>query len=121
MNTPENYIPILIQVVVALSFVIFTLIGSHFLGPKLKGKQKDEAFECGVDVKGDARSPFSVKYFMTAVLFVLFDIEIVFFYPYAVNFKELAWEGFMAVLVFVAVFFIGYFYVLKSGALDWEK
>lgn len=121
MNLPENYLPILIQVVVALSFVIFTLIGSHFLGPKLRRKKKDEAFECGIEVKGNARSPFSVKYFMTAVLFVLFDVEIVFFYPYAVNFKELGWEGFVAVLTFIAVFFMGYFYVLKRKALDWEK
>lgn len=118
---PENYIPILIQIAVALGFVVFTLIGSHFLGPKVKGKKKDDAFECGVEVQGDARSPFSVKYFMTAILFVLFDIEIVFFYPYAVNFQEFGIEGVIAVLVFVAVFFLGYLYVLKRGALDWEK
>ncbi|MDO4763331.1 MAG: NADH-quinone oxidoreductase subunit A [Flavobacteriaceae bacterium] len=122
MNLPENYLPILIQIAVALGFVVFTLIASHLLGPrKVRGKQKDDPFECGVEVQGNARKPFSVKYFMTAVLFVLFDIEIVFFYPYAVNFKELGWGGFIAVLTFVAVFFMGYFYVLKRGALDWEK
>lgn len=87
----------------------------------MRSQKKDDAFECGVEVKGDARSPFSVKYFMTAILFVLFDIEIIFFYPYAVNFKEFGWEGFIAVLIFVAVFFMGYLYVLKRGALDWEK
>lgn len=119
---PENYIPILIQIAIALGFVVFTLIGSHFLGPrKLRGYKKDEAFECGVEVKGNARSPFSVKYFMTAILFVLFDVEIIFFYPYAVNFKEFGIEGFIAILVFVAVFLLGYLYVLKRGALDWEK
>lgn len=118
---PENYIPILIQIAVALGFVVFTLLGSHFLGPKVKGKKKDEAFECGVEVQGDARSPFSVKYFMTAILFVLFDVEIIFFYPYAVNFREFGIEGFVAVLVFVAIFFLGYLYVLKRGALEWEK
>ena len=74
-----------------------------------------------MEVKGDARSPFSVKYFMTAVLFVLFDVEIIFFYPYAVNFKEFGKEGFVAILIFISIFFIGYFYVLKRGALDWEK
>lgn len=121
MNLPENYTPILIQIAVALGFVIFTLIVSHLLGPKIKGKKKEDSFECGVEVKGDARSPFSVKYFMTAVLFVLFDIEIVFFYPYAVNFKEFGWSGFLAVFIFVVVFFIGYIYVVKRGALDWEK
>lgn len=122
MNLPENYIPILIQILVALSFVVITLIGSHYLGPrKLRDKQKEEAFECGVELKGDARSPFSVKYFMTAVLFVLFDVEIVFFYPYAVNFKDLGWSGFVAIVTFIAVFFMGYLYVLKRGALNWEK
>ena len=122
MNLPENYIPILMQIAVALRFVVFTLVGSYFLGPrKVRNQKKDNAFECGVEVKGDARSPFSVKYFMTAVLFVLFDVEIIFFYPYAVNFKEFGKEGFVAILIFISIFFIGYFYVLKRGALDWEK
>lgn len=109
----ESYISILIQIAVALGFVVFTLIASYLLGPKVRGKQKDDAFECGVEVKGDARSSFSVKYFMTAILFVLFDVEIIFFYPYAVSFREFGVEGFVAVLVFVAVFLVGYFYALK--------
>lgn len=121
MNLPENYIPILIQAAVGLGFVIVSLLGAHFLGPKIKGEVKDQAFECGVEVEGDARTPFSVKYFLTAILFVLFDIEIVFFYPYAVNFKEFGVPGFMAILTFVGIFFLGFFYVLKRGALDWDK
>lgn len=123
MNLPENYIPVLIQAAVGLGFVAFTLIASHTLGPKRhpSGSVKDDTFECGIEIEGNARSPYSVKYFLTAILFVLFDIEIVFFYPYAVNFKDLGVEGFIAVTTFIAIFFIGFFYVLKRGALDWNK
>lgn len=121
MNLPENYIPILIQAVVGLGFVAVSLLGAHFLGPKVKGAKKDANFECGIESEGNARTPFSVKYFLTAVLFVLFDIEIVFFYPYAVNFREFGVPGFMAVVTFIAIFFLGFFYVLKRGALDWDK
>lgn len=121
MNLPENYIPILLQAAVAIGFVIISIAGAHFLGPKVNGKNKNKNFECGIENEGNARTPFSVKYFLTAILFVLFDIEIVFFYPYAVNFREFGIEGFLAVLMFVGVFFLGFFYVLKRGALDWDK
>lgn len=118
---PEDYIPVLIQMAIGLGFVIVALIASASLGPKLRGYKKDDAFECGIEYEGDARSPFSVKYFLTAILFVLFDIEVVFFYPYALNIKEFGTEGFFAVLIFVCIFLIGFVYVVKRGALDWEK
>ncbi len=122
MNLPENYIPIIIQAAVALGFVLLSLAGTHFLGPKQSNsKRKNEAFECGIESEGNARTPFSVKYFLTAILFVLFDIEIVFFYPYAVNFREFGVQGFLAVLAFVSVFFMAFVYVWKRGALDWDR
>ncbi len=123
MNLPDHYIPILIQAAVALGFVAVSLLGAHYLGPRQKkgNSVKNQNFECGIEMEGNARSPFSIKYFLTAVLFVLFDIEIVFFYPYAVNFREYGLEGFLAVLTFVAIFFAGFIYVLKRGALDWDK
>ena len=123
MSLPENYLPIIIQAGVALSFVLISLLGTHYLGPKQSKEKnrKNESFECGVEVEGNARTPFSVKYFLTAVLFVLFDVEIVFFYPYAVNFREFGMEGFLAVLTFVAVFFMAFYYVVKRGALDWDR
>ncbi|MCC2590982.1 NADH-quinone oxidoreductase subunit A [Chryseobacterium sp. MFBS3-17] len=123
MNLPENYIPILIQAAVGIGFVLLSLAGTHLLGPKQKKGDhiKNQSFECGVEVEGNARTPFSVKYFLTAVLFVLFDIEIVFFYPYAVNFREFGMEGFLAVLAFVSVFFLAFMYVWKRGALDWDR
>lgn len=113
--------PIIIQSLVAAGFVGLVLVLTHLLGPSRKSQTKDANFECGIESTGNARVRFSVKYFMTAILFVLFDVEVIFFYPYAVNFKDLGPEGFMAVVMFVAVFLLGFFYVLKKGALEWEK
>ncbi len=115
------YLPIVMQMLVALGFVGLVLTITHLLGPGRNSKKKDETFECGIEVQGNARFPVSIKYLMTAILFVLFDVEVVFFYPYAVNFKEMGLEGFLAVLLFVAVFFIGFVYVWKKGALEWDK
>lgn len=116
-----TYIPILILAAVALGFVILTLGSTHFLGPKRNSKIKNENFECGIEGQGDARYPISVKYFLVAILFVLFDVEVVFFYPYAVNFREMGTEGFIAVLIFVAFFLCGFYYIIKKGVLDWNK
>ncbi|MBN9313525.1 MAG: NADH-quinone oxidoreductase subunit A [Chryseobacterium sp. 39-10] len=123
MNIPENYIPVIIQFLVGSSFVALSILGTHFLGPsnKKSANKKNESFECGVEVEGNARTPFSVKYFLTAILFVLFDVEIVFFYPYAVNIREFGVEGFFAVLTFITIFFIAFLYVWKRGALDWDR
>ncbi len=116
-----DYFPLVIQAVVALGFVVSTLIATHYLGPKLKSKTKNANWECGIESDGDARFPVSIRYFMTAILFVLFDVEVIFFYPYAVNFKALELEGLLAVIMFVAFFLIGFLYVYKKGALEWEK
>jgi len=116
-----NYLPLLIQMGVAVGFVIFTLIATHLLTPSVRTKKKDENFECGIPAEGNARFPVSIRYFMTAILFVLFDVEVIFFYPYAVNFHALKLEGLLAVVMFVAFFLIGFLYVRKKGALEWEK
>lgn len=121
MSTPHDYFPLLFQLAVALGFVGVTLVATHLLGPNRKGKRKEETFECGIDVVGNARVPFSIKYFLTAILFVLFDVEIIFFYPYAVNIKNLGVAGFMAVVMFVSFFLLGFVYVWKKGALEWDK
>lgn len=120
-NMPADYVPILMQSLVAMGFVFLVLVLTHLLGPRRKGQNKDESFECGIEQQGNARIPVSVKYFMTAILFVLFDVEVIFFYPYAVNFKAMGWEGFVAVLAFVSIFLLGFFYVLKKGALEWDR
>ncbi|WP_295124710.1 NADH-quinone oxidoreductase subunit A [uncultured Chitinophaga sp.] len=106
--------------VAALGFVAITMVGTHFLGPKRKTSDKLINFESGIEQKGNARQPVAIKYFLTAILFVLFDVEVIFFYPYAVNFRELGWEGFLAMLMFVAFFVMGFIYIWKKGALMWE-
>ena len=107
-------------VAVALGFVVVTLFATHLLGPKRKTNIKDDAFECGIESVGDARSPFSIKYFLVAILFVLFDVEVIFMYPWAVNFKELGLMGLLEMFTFMAVLFIGLMYIFKKGALKWE-
>ena len=114
------YLPILMVVAVALGFVVVTLFATHLLGPKRKTNIKDDAFECGIESVGDARSPFSIKYFLVAILFVLFDVEVIFMYPWAVNFKELGLMGLLEMFTFMAVLFIGLMYIFKKGALKWE-
>ncbi|MBX7227617.1 MAG: NADH-quinone oxidoreductase subunit A [Chitinophagales bacterium] len=113
-------IPLIIQLLVVLGFVFTTVAASQYLGPKRKTAGKLESFESGLDAVGNARVPFSVKYFLAAILFVLFDVEIIFLYPWAVNFKELGWQGFVEMLMFIVFFTLGFFYVLKKGALKWD-
>jgi NADH-quinone oxidoreductase subunit A len=118
---PQDFLPIFVQLAAALAFIVATMVATHSLGPKRHSKKKDDAFECGIESIGDARTPISVKYFLVAILFVLFDIEIVFMYPWAVNFKQLSWAGFYEMLVFMGLLLVGFLYVLKKGILKWEK
>ena len=93
---------------------------SALVGPKRQTKDKLETFTSGITTHGDARQPMAIKYFLVAILFVLFDVEVIFFYPYAVNFRSLGWAGFVEVLMFVGFFLIGFTYIIKKGALTWE-
>jgi NADH-quinone oxidoreductase subunit A len=119
-NIPIDYLTIIVQLIVVLGFVVTTLFVTHMAGPKIKTDEKLQAFECGLDSIGDARLPFSIKYFLAAILFVLFDAELIFFYPWAVNFKELGGVGFFKMIAFVAPFMLGFYYIIKKGALKWE-
>jgi len=115
-----SFMPVAIQLLIAVGFVAIMMIASHLLGPKRRTSDKLENFESGIPAIGNARQPMAVKYFLVAILFVLFDVEVIFFYPYAVNFRALGKEGFYAVLMFVAFFFCGFYYIIKKGALKWE-
>ncbi len=119
-NTPINYFPIALQLVIAIGFVVVMMLVSHLLGPKRKTEDKLINFESGIPAVGNARQPMGIKYFLVAILFVLFDVEVIFFYPYAVNFRFLGKDGFMEVVLFVAFFLCGFIYIVKKGALEWE-
>lgn len=115
-----DYFPIVIQFVFAAGFVATTMFVTHILGPRLNTKKKLKAFESGIKSVGNARQPFAIKYFLTAILFVLFDVEVIFLYPWAVNFLDLGMSGIISMGLFMLLLLIGFFYIIKSGALDWE-
>lgn len=119
-STPIDFLPIIFQVIVALGFVVLTLVGTHYLGPQRKTSDKLETFEAGVKSIGNARQPFSIKYFVVAILFVLFDIEVIFMYPWAVNFRVLRMDGMIAMFIFMATLLLGFVYVIKKKVLDWN-
>ncbi|MEY2638733.1 MAG: hypothetical protein RIR90_215 [Bacteroidota bacterium] len=119
-NNATNYFPIALQLIFAAGFVATMIFLSSFIGPKRNTADKLANFESGIDAVGNARQPRSVKYFLVAILFVLFDVEVIFFYPYAVNFRDLGWAGFTAVVMFVGFFLAGFIYIIKKGALTWE-
>ena len=115
-----QYAPIFIMFLLALGFVITIMVVTHAVGPKRKSKIKLDPFECGIEPVGNARVPFNIKYFLVAILFVLFDVEVIFMYPWAVNFKELGLTGFIEMVLFIGLLLVGFFYLIKKGALNWE-
>ena len=116
----SSYFPILMQMLLAVGFVVGMIIASGKLGPKRSSDSKDKNFECGIESQGNARIHFSVKYFLVAILFVLFDVEVIFLYPWAINFKELGMEGMIKMVIFMALLLVGFFYIIKKKALEWE-
>ncbi len=121
LNSASDYLPIGIQLLFAGAFVFLVLGLTHLLGPSRKTDEKLANFESGIEAVGNARQPVAIKYFVVAILFVLFDVEVIFFYPYAVNFRGLGWAGFGEMLLFVAFFLVGFIYIIKKGALTWEE
>ncbi len=115
-----DYIPILIFFVIVVGFAIFTIFLSSMIGKRKITPQKMIPYECGMDPIGEARKPFSVKFYMVAMLFIVFDIEAVFLYPWAVIFKELKFFGLVEMAVFIAILLVGFIYIWKKGALEWE-
>ncbi len=124
MNTasylPSDYVPIFIQLALALGFIITTMLVTHSIGPKRHSQKKDDPFECGIPAQGDARAPISIKYFLIAILFVLFDVEVIFLYPWAVNFLKLGTAGFIQMILFMGLLLAGFYYVIRKGVLNWE-
>jgi NADH-quinone oxidoreductase subunit A len=120
--TLADYLPILMMFGLASLFAVGSIWVSSKVGPNRPSPAKDAPYECGITpVRNPEAERFPVKFYVTAMLFIIFDIEIVFFYPWAVIFRELRWFGFAEMGVFVALFLVAYFYVFRSGALDWEE
>ncbi len=120
-TTIEAYFPVLVQVLLGVA-VGAALVGMGvFLGKRLKNKVKDLPYECGIPAVGSAKERFSVKFYLVAMLFILFDIEAIFLYPWAVNFRELGWFGYGTMALFASTLVLGLVYVWKKGALTWES
>ncbi|MER3465355.1 MAG: NADH-quinone oxidoreductase subunit A [Chitinophagaceae bacterium] len=120
VKSAGSYLPIALQVLFVVGMIGTLMIVTHLLGPKRKTSDKLQTFASGIENHGEARQPVAIKYFLVAILFVLFDVEVIFFYPYAVNLKSLGWSGFWTVLMFVAFFLCGFIYLIKKKALEWE-
>src|SRR5579863_3718379 len=117
---PEVYFPILVQVIIAAVLAAALIAISYIFGKKVRNRVKDMPYESGIVPTGDARQRFSVKFYLVAMLFILFDIEAIFLYPWAVVYRELLMPGFLEMLVFVILILSGFFYIWKKGALDWS-
>ena len=121
----REYVPVLLQAIVAIGFAAGALIVSVLLGKSgLRTRTKDSAYECGMVAQGEAQPRFSVKFYLVAMLFILFDLEIVFMYPWAVVYREVVAHSqviLWSMLSFVSILMVGYVYALKKGAFDWKK
>ncbi len=116
----ESYLPILVLIAFAMAFAIGSVVFSRLIGQKKPSAVKLAPYECGMPLIGTARERISVKFYIVAMLFILFDIEAVFLYPWAVVFKKLGMFGLAEMGVFIAILLVGYVYVWKKGALEWE-
>jgi NADH-quinone oxidoreductase subunit A len=117
----ELYFPVLVQVVIAMAIAAGLIGVSALLGKRAKSPQKDMPYESGMLPTGSARERFSVKFYLVGMVFILFDIEAIFLYPWAVVYRQLKMFGFVEMLIFIALVLVGFFYVWKKGALDWSR
>jgi NADH-quinone oxidoreductase subunit A len=116
---PAGYLPIFIYMVVALAFVLALLLLAKLLRPSSPFLTKLEAYECGIRAASDSRGRYTVRFYIIAILFVIFDVETIFLYPWAVRYKQLGWFGVTEVAVFLAILIVGYIWAYKKGALEW--
>jgi len=119
-NSPGAFIPVLMMVIVAIGFAAGTLVGSYFLGRRVYDPAKALPYECGITPVGTARERFHTRFYLVAMLFIVFDIEIVFLYPWAVVFKQLGLFGLIEMGIFLLILLLGFVYVWGKGALEWD-
>ena len=120
-NVAQSYAPLLIHFLIAMALAGVILLLSTAVGRHLPNRTKMQPFECGITPTGDARQPFTVKFYLVAMVFILFDVEAVFLYPWAYVYRDLGWFGFVEMLVYIAILLAGYIYLWKKGALDWNR
>lgn len=116
----ESYVPIFVMIAGGITFGVVMVKLNEWFGPRRPTEEKLTTYESGMEPVRSARERFSVKFYMVAMLFILFDIEVVFLYPWAVSFRQLGLAGFVTMAVFIVILFIGYFYVWRKGALEWD-
>src|SRR6266849_4603797 len=116
---PETFFPVLVQIVIAVVVAAALVALSYLIGKRVKDRVKDSPYECGIAPTGSARERFSVKFYLVGIVFILFDIETVFLYPWAVVFRELKMFAFVEMLLFIVLILAGFFYIWKKGALNW--
>ncbi|MDW8075195.1 MAG: NADH-quinone oxidoreductase subunit A [Bacteroidota bacterium] len=116
----EQYVPVLVMMALGLFFGIVNVLIAEYIGPRRATREKNSTYESGMEPFKTARERFSVKFYMVAMLFILFDIEIVFMYPWAIQVRNLGAIGFVAMVLFMVLLFAGYVYIVKKGALSWE-
>ena len=121
VNLVQVWFPVLVQTILAMAIAAALVTLSFAIGKRLKNKIKDTPYECGIAPTGDARQRFSVKFYLVAMLFILFDIEAIFLYPWAVVYKQLKMFGFFEMLTFVVLILAGFFFIWKKGVLDWAR
>ncbi len=117
----QGWLSIVLMLALGAAFATGSVILSGLLGPRRPTPEKEAPYECGMPPVGDARERMSVKFYLVAMIFLLFDIEVAFLYPWALSLRELGWTGFVQILVFMLILLAGYVYVWKKGALDWGK
>ena len=117
----REYLPILMFIAVAVGFAATTLGASVLIVPRRGSARKIQPYECGAEPVGNARQRFEIKFYLVAVLFILFDIEAVFLYPWAVAFRQLGLYGLVEMILFVVILLVGYLYLLQKRALDWNR
>jgi len=116
---PSGSIPIFIFLIVAISFPVVAILAAKLIRPSAPSVTKLEAYECGIKAASDSRGRYTVRFFIIAILFVIFDVETVFLFPWAVRYKTLGWFGVAEVCVFLAILVVGYIWAYKKGALEW--
>ncbi|MDO8299182.1 NADH-quinone oxidoreductase subunit A [Lacisediminimonas sp.] len=116
----EDYLPVLLFIMVGIGVGVAPQVLGRLIAPHKPDAAKLSPYECGFEAFEDARMKFDVRYYLVAILFILFDLETAFFFPWAVASRELGWQGFVAMMIFIVEFVIGFWYIWKKGALDWE-